>query len=45
MILNFCITARLKPDRLFNGRGFVRSAKFGFVGVMLDKGGRDGVFE
>lgn len=41
VILNFCITARLKPMRLVNGRGFDFSERFVFVGVIADRGGRN----
>ena len=41
VIFNFCITARLNPIRLVNGRGLIFSERLVFVGVIADKGGRD----
>ena len=33
--------ARLKPVRLFNGRGLVFSVRLVFVGVIAERGGRE----
>jgi hypothetical protein len=45
VILSFCITARLKPIRLVNGRGLIFSEyiaeRLFFVGVIVDNGGRN----